>query len=160
MLNTACVQSVFPTSLSFDLQCYMESEHVTLTCEPAQGRWWLHGEHHGVGVPPGETWGRMTEIWTTPAATHRQMTGLQLWVGDREHVRPHFVSGIYSGIMFNWLVFINLSLKLQKSNEGTEIDEIWLDSPFINHCRGLNILILWSNSHKSDISQNDLWNSS
>lgn len=117
MLNTACVKSVFPTGLSFDpdqwilncLQHYMGSEHVTLTCEPAQGQRWLHGEHHGVGVPLGETWGQMTEIWTTPAATHRQMTGLQLRVEDREHIRPHFVNGIYSGTMFNWLVFINSS---------------------------------------------------
>lgn len=121
-----CVLSVSPTCLSFDrelqilacLQHYMGSEHVILTCGLAQDRSGLPGEHHGVGVPPDETWGQMAETWTPPAATHRQKTVLQLRVEDQDHVRQRTVWGQchlqWNNFVFNWPVYLTSPLNLSK----------------------------------------------
>lgn len=72
----------------------MWAELIILTCGPAQDRGGLHGEQHGVGLPPGETWGQMVGTWTPPAATHRQKTVLQLRMEDQDHIRHHSGCGL------------------------------------------------------------------
>lgn len=95
-----CLLSVSPTCLSFDpelqilacLQYYTRSENVILTWRPAQSWWGLPCEHHGVGVPPGETWGQTNESWTPSAATQSQMTVLQLGVEDQVQFTLFYLS--------------------------------------------------------------------
>lgn len=63
---------------------------VILTCEAADRQRWLRGVLGEGAVPPAGARGWTDETWTPSAATHLQMTVLQLRVEGEEEVRQHF----------------------------------------------------------------------
>lgn len=69
---------------------YSNIQLMIPTCEAAHRQRWLRGARGKGAVPPAEARGWTDETRTPSAATHLQMTVLQLRVEGEEDVRQHF----------------------------------------------------------------------